>query len=159
MSLFEAAAAVAAEANGGKDGEDEASLAEAAAVWERRSSEDALSGGKSSTSPGLRFMGKPAVVGVVFSCSTDEEVQFPAFAQETLGDIVTRIVRRLPRSVIHPYPYPAQLCPPDPQLLLPTLCQSCLLLHTLLSDAALSRAKQKSFQNQCPQNRYPVSYG
>ncbi|EKX38565.1 hypothetical protein GUITHDRAFT_144163 [Guillardia theta CCMP2712] len=47
---------------------------------------------------GKTIQRRPAVVYISFSCSTHETITFPAFAQELLGDVTSRIIRRVPQA-------------------------------------------------------------
>ena len=73
--------------------EDQDILAQAQAVRRHYEKMQLRTGARKAAGAGAR--GKPAIVYVTMTTASEEEVNFPAFAQEMLGDVVSRGVRRI----------------------------------------------------------------
>ena len=88
----QAAAAAGTWAATARSAEDAEVLEQAQAV-RRQYEKTQLRGGRKAAGAGER--GKPAIVYVTLTSASEEEVHFPAFAQEMVGDVVARGVRRM----------------------------------------------------------------
>ena len=73
--------------------DDAAVLEQARAVRRHYESTQLRGGARKRAVAGAR--GRPAIVYITMSTASEEEVNFPAFAQEMLGDVVGRGVRRI----------------------------------------------------------------
>jgi len=72
---------------------DDADVLEQARAVRRRYEATLRGGARRAAGAGAR--GRPAIVYVTMSTASEEEINFPAFAQEMLGDVVGRGVRRI----------------------------------------------------------------
>ena len=88
----EAAAAGKWSTSAGKVDDDKV-LEQAKAVRQHYEKTQLRCGSRKSPATGAR--GKPAIVYVTLTSASEEEVNFPAFAQEMVGDVVARGVRRM----------------------------------------------------------------